>query len=319
MKKYPAILGALYNTPHLITPNKFGEIESFLRRRAGGEPSAFEFSRETGEPMAQLVSATTGETLAIDQMPAAGQVQQEFVAVLPLFGTLWQHGGMELEYSGGTSTERWSRQFRRLDQNAAVKTIVIETHSPGGQCIGVMECADMVRAAREAGRTRIVSVANSQMASAAVWIGTAANEVFVTPGGEIGSVGVVSMHVDYSEQDKAAGVKYTLIATSRAKILGNEYEPLDDEARAMFESDNQVVYQRFVKAMAANRKVTTSKVEKDFGGGGMLWAKEAVAAGLADGVATMPEVLEREVSRLNKAGRKNAKNKLALAKAQLES
>lgn len=317
MKKYPAILGSFYNHPHLITHDKLQEIDAFLQRRVAGQQSAFEFNRENGQPVAQIFAAS-GEPFAIDQMPAASTPAQEYVAVLPLFGTLWQHASLEMEYSGGTSTEAWQRQFRRLDANAAVKTIVIEAHTPGGQCIGVQETADMVRAARDAGRTRIVSVANSLMASAGVWIGTAAKEVYVTPGGEIGSIGVVCMHSDYSKADEESGVKRTLVATSRKKIMGNEYEPLDAEALAMFEADNQVVYQRFVKSMAANRGVTPAKVESDFGGGGMLWAKDAVKAGLADGVATMQEVLEKEIQRLNKAPRKSMRNAVNIAAAKLD-
>jgi ClpP class serine protease len=322
--KYPAILGALYNRPQLITADKLNEIHAFMQRRLSGEmagpqPAAFEFDRDSGQALGQLVGAN-GETFAIDQMPAAGAGPQEFVAVLPLFGTIFQHAGIEMECSGGTSTEAWQKQLRKLDANAAVKTVVIEAHTPGGQCIGTEETANLVREIRDAGRTRIISVVNSQMASAGVWIGTAANKVYVTPGGEIGSIGVVTLHWDYSKAYEESGIKPTLVATSRKKILGNEFEPLDEEALAEIEAGNQAVYQRFVKAMAANRGVTPAKVESDFGGGGMLWAKDAVKAGLADGVATMAEVLEREVGRLNKsgkaAGRKSGRNKLALEQAK---
>lgn len=320
MKKYPAILGALYNRPQLVTAEKLNEIHAFIQRRIAGDEIAFEFGPDTNRRVGQLVAAG-GESFAIDQVPAAAMRQQEFVGVLPLFGTIFQHGGLEMECSGGTSSEQWQRQFTKLDANPAVKTIVIEAHTPGGQCVGTEETADVVRKAREAGRTRIVSVVNSQMASAGVWIGTAAKEVYVTPGGEIGSVGVVSLHFDYSKAYQEAGITPTLVATSRKKILGNEFEPLDDEALAMFQADNDVVYRRFVRAMAANRGVSTARVESDFGGGGMLWAREAVKAGLADGIATMAEVLERELARLNKgakSGRKSMRNAVAIAARKLD-
>lgn len=330
-KKYPAILSKFYNTPLLVTQDKLLEINAFLERRLAGDQVAFEFDAKTGQPQTQLVAADSGEVvstsrdlslsdvlgqLAADTVPATSSAPRAFVAVLPLFGTIFQHGGLEMEISGGVSTDAWAKDLRRLDANPAVKTVIVETHSPGGQCYGTLECAETVRQIREAGRTRVVSVANSMMASAAVWIGTGANEVYVTPGGEIGSVGVVSIHTDFSEFDKNAGVKYTLIATSRKKIQGNEFEPLDDEARAQIEADNLVVYQKFLAGMAANRRTSVEKVEANFGGGGMLWADDAVKAGLADGVATMAEVLERELGRLKGAGRKSVRNKLAIEQAK---
>jgi len=54
----------------------------------------------------------------------------------------------------------------------------------------------------------------------------------VTPSGEVGSVGVYTMHVDYSEAYKMAGLEATLISAGRYKTEGNPFEPLGDEAAA---------------------------------------------------------------------------------------
>lgn len=308
MKRYPAILAALYNTPQVIRLEKLQEIAALIHAR---EQGAAEVDLRTREPVGYCL-AIDGERCGIDQVPAAGGNRQ-FVAVLPLFGTLFQHGDMAMDASGGTSTEEWQKQFSRLDANPSVKTIVVEAHTPGGQVWGTQETADVVRNARAAGRTRVVSVVNSQMASGGIWIGTAAKEVYITPGGEMGSIGVVTMHRDMSGAEAAEGVKTTLIAMPQKKIEGHEFAPMDDAALASYQDRIEKTYSRFVSAMAQNRGVSAAKVEKDFGGGGMLKATEAVAAGLADGVATMAEVMDREVSKLKMAGRKSVKNQAALA------
>lgn len=324
MKQYPAILSALYNTPHLITETKLREIAGFIERRVAGERSLAYDDGGDRPPrvVCRLVAVDSGEEtpltraqLAANTVPATSSSPRAFVAVLPLFGTLFQHGG-DIALSGGTSTAEWTADFRRLAANAAVKTILIETHSPGGQVFGTDEAASAVRAERESGRTRIVSIANSLMASAATWIATAADEVYVTPGGEIGSIGVVTIHTDYSKYDEKMGIKTTLISTHRKKIEGNPYEPLDAEARTSIEADLQVVYQRFVAAMAANRRTTAEKVESDFGGGGMLFAADAQKAGLADGVATLHELMSAEIHRLKGAGKKSVRNRMAIEQAK---
>lgn len=309
MKTYPAILSALYDQPHLIRFDKLQDIAGFVERRQCGESATYQ--PEAAQPQPFCVDLD-GQELAINQVPASGGNRQ-FVAVLPLFGTLFQHGDLVMNASGGTSTAQWQKEFSRLDANPAVKTIVIEAHTPGGQVWGTQEAADVVRAARGAGRTRIVTVANSQMASAGVWIGTAASEVYVTPGGEIGSIGVVSMHRDVSRAEEMEGVKTTLIATPAKKIQGNEFAPIDDEALQALFDRNEATYRRFVEAMAVNRRVSPATVEAEFGGGGMLKAGDAVKAGLADGIATMREVMDREVAKLKTAGRKSVRNKMAIA------
>lgn len=320
--KYPAILSTLYNTPHLITENKLRQIDKLLQRKLSGE-FAVEFDADKSKPQMELVAVDdesryqfTSEQLAAgNAVPATAATQRQFVAVLPLFGTLFQHGGMEMQASGGTSTDAWTKDLQRLDANPAVKTIVVESHTPGGTVYGTQEAADAMRMIRDAGRTRVVSIANSMMASAGMWIGTAANEVFVTPGGEIGSLGVVSVHWDYSKAYEAAGIKPTIIATSRKKVLGNDMEPLDSEALNQIQAEQVVLLERFISAMAANRKTSAEKVVANFGGGGMLFAEDAVKAGLADGIATMADVMTREVAMIKQSGRKSVKNKLAIATA----
>lgn len=314
MKRYPAILASLFNTPQVIQLEKLEQIAAFVAAREHTHPSGVkqEYNKEEHEHLEYCIDVATGETISTAQVPAT-QGNRQFVAVLPLFGTLFQHGDMAMDASGGTSTEQWQKQFAKLDANPSVKTIVIETHSPGGQVWGTQEAADVVRVARDSGRTRIVSVVNSQMASGAIWIGTAANQVFVTPGGEMGSIGVVAMHRDMSGAEAAEGVKTTLIAMPPKKVEGNEFAPLDEGAMAAYQDRIEQTYQRFVGAMAKNRGVSTARVQGDFGGGGMLKANEAVAAGLADGVATMQEVMDRELSRVKMAGRKSVRNTAALA------
>lgn len=304
MKRYRAILGTLYDTVHCILPAKLDEIAAFLEAKAGG--LAIEEPVEVEEPVVYGLAVGSGEQVALDKMTAAGS-GDAFLAVMPLFGTMMQHGGLEMSMSGGTSTEQFGRQFDALDANPAVKTIVIEGHSPGGQVWGTQELSDKIFAARERGATRIVGAVNSQIASAALWTITAANQVFVTPGGEMGSVGVVTMHVDVSEAEQKRGIRRTLIATPDKKIEGHPFAALDPETAAEWLAGCEKTLTRFVGALARNRKVSDEHVRSGFGGGGMLRADEAVRAKMADGVATFGDVLAAEMEKLRSVGRGNAK------------
>src|SRR3990167_5725158 len=120
------------------------------------------------------------------------------------------------------------------------------------------------------------------MASAALWIGAAADEIVITPGGEIGSGGVYGMHMDFSEADAKAGVKTTLISAGKFKTEGNEFEPLSDEARAAFQKRIDEMYGMFVASLARSRGVSAATVRHGFGEGGMVGAKQALELGMAD-------------------------------------
>lgn len=309
MKRYPAILSTLYNTPHCITFDKFREIEAMVLAKCRGESSEVIVK---AEPMPSLCIDTDGQEFTMDQVPAAQQTRQ-YVAVLPLFGTIFQHGGLEMMASGGTSSEQFSQELRRLDANPSIRTVVVHAHTPGGQSWGTQESSDTLYELRQRGKTRFVTAVNSQMASAGVWIGTASHEVYITPGGEAGSIGVLNFHQDVSKAEEMIGQKTTLLAYPEKKIEGHEFAPLDDAARESIMDGIMATYNRFTRAVARNRGVTQAKVESDFGAGGMLRSDEAVKVGLADGVATLHEVIQREVAALKQAGRQSRRNQVALA------
>ena len=84
---------------------------------------------------------------------------------------------------------------------------------------GVAELADQIQSARAS--KPVVAIANSLAASAAYWIGCAAGEFYVTPGGEVGSIGVWQAHFDYSQAIASEGVKPTLISAGKYKVEGN--------------------------------------------------------------------------------------------------
>ena len=85
---------------------------------------------------------------------------------------------------------------------------------------------------------------------------------------------------------------------------------MDDDMLKTMVKRNEEAYDRFVRAVARNRNVSLSKVKDDFGGGEMMSAKEAVAVGLADRVATFRDVIAEERERIA-GGRKRAAQRRA--------
>lgn len=216
------------------------------------------------------------------------------VAVLPLFGTIFPRANLFTETSGATSAEIFGKRFDALVEDPTVGAIVLDIDSPGGQVPGVEELSTKIYNAR--GKKPIVAVANYLMASAAYWIGTAADELVVTPSAEVGSIGVFTMHEDISEQLAREGIRVTLISEGKYKVEGNPYEPLEEEARAALQARVAEVYDRFVATVARNRGVSEDQVRNGFGEGRLVSAADAVERGMADRIATLEEVIERLIS-----------------------
>jgi len=229
------------------------------------------------------------ERIGAAQRPAARATGA--VAVLPLYGVIAQRMGLMTETSGGTSTEQFTRQFRAALADTQIGAIVIDVDSPGGTVSGVEELSAEIYNAR--GTKPIVAVANSLAASAAYWIATAADELAVTPTGEVGSIGVLAAHEDDSAFYEAQGIKTTLVSAGKYKGEANRYEPLSEEARAYLQERVNDYYDLFVRAVARNRGVGAQAVREGFGEGRVVGAKQAKALNMVDRIATLDETIER--------------------------
>jgi signal peptide peptidase SppA len=308
--QYPHVVRAIAEQPWALLPDKLATMLDVIRfRHAGGSLSGEEIRAVLGTPgkhgdvalfdletealyhagADEVFRSATGGT--IENRPGGRPV----VAVLGVYGIISQRADMFTEMSGGTSTERLAARFRSAMADQAVKGIVLDVDSPGGGVYGVQELADEIRAAR--GQKPVVAVANSLSASAAYWIGTAAEELSVTPSGEVGSVGVYAAHEDVSKALETEGVKVTLVSAGRFKTEGNPFEPLSEEARAYMQTRVSDYYDAFVKAVAKGRGVSPDDVRKGFGQGRVVGAKQAVAERMADRVETLDDAVRRVAGR----------------------
>lgn len=217
------------------------------------------------------------------------------VGVIPILGPIQQRLTPELLKSGGTSVEEIAAGLDALLANKAVEAIVFDVDSQGGDVSGIMELADKIMSARREKKTYAVS--NALAASAALWLSTAAEQFFVTPSGYAGSVGVYLMHVDESKALDEEGIKVSLVSAGKHKVEGNPFEPLGEETRAYLQSQVDMTYSKFVSALSVQRDVGIDRVRKDFGQGRLLNAEDAVAAGMADRVLSMSDLLDRLTGR----------------------
>lgn len=278
MSRGAHLLHAVFGTYWAIREDKLMSMLAFLDERLEGQRfTADEIQARIGEARAKR--DTSGAA-------ASG------VAVLPLYGLVSHRAHMVQDISGpgGTSTELFGRDFDTALSDSKVGTIVLDIDSPGGSVAGVQELADKIYGAR--GEKRIIAVANSLAASAAYWIGSAAEEFVVTPSGEVGSIGVYAIHTDSSRRDANVGVQRTILKAGRYKAEGAPFEPLNGDARAYAQQQIDEFYGAFIDAVARQRGVSSEVARgASFGEGRTVLARQAVDRKMADRVATLEQVL----------------------------
>lgn len=290
MKQARHVIEALL-APWAILPEMYGQMLAIYDRWARGETLTPELRAD--------IEAAIGKPLKNEE--ARYMVTPEGVAVIPVQGIISKRMGMFADISGGTSTQLVAADFREALGREDVKAILFDVDSPGGAVDGTQELALEIFQAR--GQKPMASFADGLMASAATWIGTAADEVYLSAEtARAGSIGVVMVHSDESGWFEKLGVKNTVLSAGKYKALGNRYEPLSKEGRKIFQEDLDYIYSLFVEAVAGNRGATVERVLEDMAEGRMFSGSQAVKAGLVDGIKSRGEVIQGLVQRPGKMG-----------------
>lgn len=201
-------------------------------------------------------------------------------AVIPINGTITKRASFMSMIYGGASAAGIIHSLKTAQADQEVKAIVLSIDSPGGTVSSVESLEEAVRNADAV--KPVVAFGNGMMASAAYWIGSAARTVIVENTAQVGSIGVLMVHYDWSESDRQMGLKRTFISAGRYKALGNDAEPLSQEARDKIESQLNHYYSLFVDAVARNRRTDVQAVLDNMADGRVFIGKQAVEAGLAD-------------------------------------
>jgi len=274
-KRYERVAKFVEDYPWAMIPSALEALLEVIQiRLEGGVFFEEEIRARVGDPPPRPTAKTAGAIL-----------------ILPVFGVMAHRMNLFTAMSGGMSTEQLRSAVLQAVDNPDVGSIVLDVDSPGGSVFGVEELADTIFKAR--GPKPIVAVANATAASAAYWVASQADELIMTPSGQVGSIGVIGVHRDISKQAAMLGVKYSFITAGRFKAEGNEFEPLDDETRANMQRRVDQYYDTFVRAVARGRDVGQQTVRDGFGEGRIVSGRDALRVGMVDAMGTLDQEVDQ--------------------------
>lgn len=275
MKTYPKTLDAL-TEPWLIVPAKLTEIIDIYDHHLKREKIDF-----------KAIKSQMGESDDEED----GYKIENGVALMALEGVISKRMNMFTHFSGGTSTQLFERDFKKAMADPAVQSILLLVDSPGGSVDGVQELANLIFENR--GQKPIIAYTDGMMASAAYWIASATEKLFISGDTtQVGSIGVVAAHVDISKAEERMGVKTTEIVAGKYKRIASRYSPLTEEGKASIQEAVDHIYSVFVNDVARNRGVSEEKA-LSMADGKVFMGKQAVDAGLVDGVSTLSGLIDR--------------------------
>lgn len=223
---------------------------------------------------------------ARDAPPGPGHVVTEAgIAVVPILGPLMTRGDWLTSLLGAGDYGEIASAVEAALADPSAHAVLLEIDSPGGEVGGLFDLVDRISALRDAAQKPLWAVASESALSAAFAIASVADRLYVTRTAEIGSIGVVAIHVDESVADAVAGLKWTLVHAGDRKIDGNAHEPLSDAAHSAIQADVDALHADLVALVARNRNMSPDAVRATEAA--IYRGRRGIDAGLADKLGTV--------------------------------
>lgn len=172
-------------------------------------------------------------------------------------------------------------------EDANVRGIALLINSGGGMVAGCFECVDKIYDRR--GEKPIRAFAHESAYSAAYAIASVADSIVVSKTGGVGSIGVVTSHIDFSKMYEDIGIKQTFIFKGKHKVDGNSAEPLPKDVKDRIEARLEEPYEVFVSTVARNRGMDEQAIRDTEAL--TYTATQAVSIGLADSIGPLDDAV----------------------------
>ena len=268
MNYLPHLAARIIDAPLMVERVRMETILSVLGPRIGVETSGVAPGFEAGRDSNGLTVTPNG------------------IAMIPIVGTLVKRAGAIDAASGLLSYAAIEEMIMEAATNPAVGGILLDVDSPGGEVGGVFDLADLIREARE---DKPIYAITDDAFSAAYLLASAADRIYLSQTGGVGSVGVIAVHVDESERDAKEGRQFTTVFAGAHKNDFSRHEPLSDATKGRLQSEVDRIYGMFVGTVAKNRKMTEQSVRATEAG--LFFGSDAIKVGLADRVGTLRDAL----------------------------
>jgi signal peptide peptidase SppA len=240
MKTLTHLATRVFDTPLLIAPQKLEVILAVLAPRLGLDPTCV---------------AAVGEARAASK---AFEITPDGIAVIPIEGTLVHKSYGVDALSGLCSYTDIQSEVQDAAKDPAVKAILLDIDSHGGEVAGAFDAADAIYNARLA--KPVFAVANNDALSGAYLLASGADRIYVSRTSGVGSVGVMVTHLDMTGNDEKLGFKYTIVHAGARKADLHPHVPLSEEARQVLEAAVDRTYGMLVAAVARNRGLSEAAI-----------------------------------------------------------
>jgi len=181
-------------------------------------------------------------------------------------------------------------QLERAAQDEAVKAVLLEVDSPGGEVTASdVLWRKVTQLKKETGKPVVVSM-GSMATSGGYYVSSAADRIVAQPTTVTGSIGVLMSLLNAQGLVEKVGLQSVVIKSAEHKDLGSPFREMTPEEQAILQGVVDHLFTRFKTLVAEGRELTAEQVTA-VADGRILTAQEALETGLIDRIGYLDEAI----------------------------
>ncbi|MBN9404466.1 MAG: S49 family peptidase [Burkholderiales bacterium] len=188
--------------------------------------------------------------------------------------------------------------MRSALEDSGTKALVLLINSPGGSPVQAGLISDEIRRLRKKYDKPIYAVVEETCASAAYYIASAADNIYVDKASIVGSIGVLMDGFGFVGTMDKLGVERRLLTAGANKGFLDPFSPQTDTQKQFALTMLEQIHQQFIASVKLGRGDRLKATPETFSG--LFWTGEqAVGMGLADAYGSLDSVA-RDVVKADK-------------------
>ena len=214
--------------------------------------------------------------------------------MLPTSKTTVAHTAMvtikgEIADTGEASAEYVLPALRSALEDDGAQALVLLINSPGGSPVQAGLINDEIRRLRALHEKPIYAVVEETCASAAYYIASAADKIYVNKASIVGSIGVLMDGFGFTGTMEKLGVERRLLTAGANKGFLDPFSPQSETQKQYAQVMLDQIHQQFIAVVKQGRGDRLKPNPEMFSG--LFWTGEqAVQMGLADGLGSLDSV-----------------------------
>jgi protease-4 len=199
----------------------------------------------------------------------------------------------EIASGADASAEFIVAAMRAAFEDDGAKAVVLLVNSPGGSPVQAGIVYDEIRRLKAKYKKPVYAVVEETCASAAYYIASASDKIFVDKASIVGSIGVLMDGFGFTGLMDKLGVERRLLTAGENKGFLDPFSAQTDKQRAYAQAMLDQIHRQFIDAVKAGRGARLKESPELFSG--LFWTgQQAVEMGLADQLGNV-DFVAREI------------------------